>query len=97
MKFSRSAVDAFRVFEEWRPDVLSDIEMPGEDGYALIRRVRALDEEHGGRTPAIALTAYGRAQERMLSLTAGFSMHVPKPVDPRELTTIIASIAGRLA
>ena len=51
--------------------------------------------DRGGRTPAIALTAYGRAQNRMRSLTAGYNMHVPKPVDPGELTTIIASLAGR--
>jgi len=69
--------------------------MPGEDGYSLIRKVRALGGEHGGNTPAVALTAYGRVQDRMLSLTAGYTMHVPKPVDPGELTTIIASVAGR--
>ena len=91
-----SAPEALRVFEQWRPDVLvSDIEMPGEDGYALIRRIRARSVEEGGKTPAIALTAYGRAQDRMLSLTAGYSMHVPKPVDPVELTTIVASVSGR--
>jgi signal transduction histidine kinase len=91
-----SASDAFDVLQQWRPDVLvSDIEMPGEDGYSFIRRVRALDSDHGGNTPAVALTAYGRIQDRMLSLTAGYSMHVPKPVDPGELTTIIASIAAR--
>ena len=91
-----SAREAFASVQEWRPDVLvSDIEMPGEDGYALIRKVRALDAERGGKTPAIALTAYGRSQDRMLSLSAGYNMHVPKPVDPGELTTIIASVAGR--
>jgi signal transduction histidine kinase/CheY-like chemotaxis protein len=91
-----SAPEALRVFEEWHPDVLvSDIEMPGEDGYTLIRKIRARSVEEGGKTPGIALTAYGRAQDRMLSLTAGYTMHVPKPVDPVELTTIIASVAGR--
>lgn len=75
--------------------LVSDIEMPGEDGYALIRKVRALEPDAGGKTPAVALTAYGRTQDRMLSLTAGYSMHVPKPVDPGELTTIIGSVAGR--
>ena len=69
--------------------------MPGEDGYSLIRKVRALDTEHGGKTPAVALTAYGRTQDRMLSLAAGYNMHVPKPVDPGELRTIIASVATR--
>ena len=91
-----SAPDALVVFQEWRPDVLvSDIEMPAEDGYSLIRKVRALDSDHGGNTPAVALTAYGRTQDRMLSMTAGYSMHVPKPVDPGELTTIIASVSAR--
>jgi PAS domain S-box-containing protein len=91
-----SAADAMRLMQEWRPDVLvSDIEMPGEDGYALIRKVRALDPREGGRTPAVALTAYGRIEDRMRTLSAGYTMHVPKPVDPGELTTIIASVAGR--
>jgi signal transduction histidine kinase/ActR/RegA family two-component response regulator len=95
---SAAASEALTTLTRWRPDVLvSDIEMPGEDGYAFIRRVRALDAQQGGKTPAVALTAYGRTQDRMLSLTAGYSMHVPKPVDPGELTTIIASVAGRAA
>ena len=91
-----TAPEALDALREWGPDVLvSDIEMPGEDGYSLIRKVRALDPAQGGRTPAIALTAYGRTQDRILSLAAGYSMHVPKPVDPGELTTIVASVAGR--
>jgi signal transduction histidine kinase/ActR/RegA family two-component response regulator len=91
-----SAPEALILLQEWRPDVLvSDIEMPGEDGHALIRKVRALGSDRGGRTPAVALTAYGRPQDRVLSLTVGYNMHVPKPVDPGELTTIIASVAAR--
>ena len=92
----RTCLSAGQAFDEllaWKPDVLvSDIEMPGEDGYALIRRVRELDPAQGGRIAAVALTAYGRAQDRMRSLTAGYNMHVPKPVDPQELTAIIASL-----
>ena len=96
MRRALSAPEALNVLREWRPDVLvSDIEMPGEDGYALIRKVRALDPSEGGRTPAVALTAYGRTQDRIRSLAAGYSMHVPKPVDPGELTAIIASVAAR--
>ena len=96
VKTCLSAPEALAVLREWRPDVLvSDIEMPGEDGHSLIRRVRALGREHGGDTPAVALTAYGRTQDRMRSLTAGYTMHVPKPVDPGEFTTIIASLAAR--
>jgi len=70
--------------------------MPGEDGYSLIRKVRALGED-GGQVPAVALTAYGRMQDRLMSLNAGYSMHVPKPVDPVELTTIIAGLTERPA
>jgi CheY-like chemotaxis protein len=91
-----SVAEALAMLAEWRPDVLvSDIEMPDEDGYALIRKVRALEAERGGTTPAVALTAYGRTDDRVLALTAGYNMHVPKPVDPGELTTIIASLADR--
>jgi signal transduction histidine kinase len=93
---SSSAADGLKELYNWRPHVLvSDIEMPGEDGYSLIRKVRALSVADGGRTPAIALTAYGRAQDRTLALTAGFSMHVPKPVDPGEFTAIVASLGSR--
>jgi len=91
-----SAPEALEALRTWRPDVLvSDIEMPGEDGYTLIRKVRALGAAEGGHTPAVALTAYGRPQDRGLSLTAGYNMHVPKPVDPGEFTAIIASVAQR--
>jgi signal transduction histidine kinase/ActR/RegA family two-component response regulator len=89
-----SASDALAIIPGWRPDALvSDIEMPEEDGYFLIQRVRLLPEAEGGQTPAIALTAYGRPQDRSTCLAAGFNMHVPKPVDPGELTTIIAGVA----
>ena len=93
MRTCSSAAEALEAFRQSVPDVLiSDIEMPGEDGYSLIRRVRALPAEQGGRVPAVALTAYGRTQDRVQSLAAGFTMHVPKPVDPGELTTIVASV-----
>jgi signal transduction histidine kinase/ActR/RegA family two-component response regulator len=91
----RAASDALELLARWRPDVLvSDIEMPGEDGYALVRNVRALPAERGGATPAIALTAYGRTEDRVRALAAGYTMHVPKPVDPGELTAIVAGLAG---
>ena len=93
---SRSAAQGFERFVAAPPDVLiSDIEMPGEDGYALMRRIRALDPTRGGRVPAIALTAYGRREDRLHAITAGFSMHVPKPVDPAELVTLVESLALR--
>jgi signal transduction histidine kinase/ActR/RegA family two-component response regulator len=95
VRVSASAADALSIVQAWRPNVLvSDIEMPGEDGYSLIRKIRALGPSQGGRTPAVALTAYGRTHDRVLSLTAGYNMHVPKPVDPGELIAIIASMAG---
>ncbi len=81
---------------EWKPEiVISDIEMPEADGYAFMRQVRA-QEQPGTRVPAIALTAYARAEDRMRTLAAGFQMHVPKPVEPAELLTVVASLAGRL-
>jgi len=91
-----AAAAALEIVRSWRPAVLvSDLEMPGEDGLSLMRRVRALGADEGGTTPAVALTAYGRTQDRMRSLAAGYSMHVSKPVDPAELTTIIANVAAR--
>lgn len=78
------------------PDVLvSDISMPDVDGYSLIRRVRELPAERGGRIPAVALTAYGRSTDRVRALSAGFQMHLPKPVEPAELATVVASLTGR--
>ncbi|HZH91423.1 MAG TPA: ATP-binding protein, partial [Pyrinomonadaceae bacterium] len=91
-----NAADALVQLESWRPDVLiSDIEMPGEDGYTLIRKVRSLPPERGGKIPAAALTAYARAEDRMRALLAGFQLHVQKPVEPAELTAVVASLAGR--
>jgi len=91
-----NAAAGLRVLEEWKPDVLvSDIEMPGEDGYQLIGKVRQRDKEHGGATPAVALTAYARAEDRVRSLSAGYQMHLAKPFEPAELAVVIASLAGR--
>ncbi|HEY2365440.1 MAG TPA: ATP-binding protein [Polyangiaceae bacterium] len=87
----RSALDALR---NEVPDVLlSDIGMPGESGYDLIRQVRALPPERGGDVPAAALTAYVRPEDRRKVLGAGFMMHVPKPVDPAELVAVVAALA----
>ncbi|HEX8723617.1 MAG TPA: PAS domain S-box protein [Pyrinomonadaceae bacterium] len=91
-----SAAEALRLLGRERYDVLvSDIGMPEEDGYDLIRRVRALAGERGGTIPAVALTAYARAEDRMRALRSGFQMHVPKPVEPAELITVVANLAGR--
>ncbi len=89
------AVEGLRLIEEVQPDVLiSDIEMQEEDGYSLIRRVRALEAGRGA-IPAIALTAHARSADRLRALAAGFDAHVAKPVDLVELTTVIDSVARR--
>ena len=91
-----SAPEALAALQEQRPDVLlSDIGMPGEDGYSLIQRVRALSPEQGGQTPAIALTAFARAEDRIKALRAGFQNYLSKPVDTVELITLIESLLGR--
>jgi CheY-like chemotaxis protein len=90
-----SAREAMAVLAAQQPDVLlSDIGMPGEDGYALIRQVRALPDAHGGRTPAVALTAFARNEDRKRALAEGFQMHVAKPVEPAELTAAVAELVG---
>jgi signal transduction histidine kinase len=95
---ARSAREALDLVARERPDVLiSDIGMPGEDGYSLIRRVRELAPEAGGRTVAIALTAFARPEDRTRALLAGFQTHVPKPVQGSELVAVIASLTGRFA
>ncbi|MFP5286518.1 MAG: ATP-binding protein, partial [Thermoanaerobaculia bacterium] len=89
-----SAGEAMRGLDRFRPHVLlSDIGMPGEDGYALIRRVRELPPERGGRVPAAALTAFARGEDRRTALLAGYQMHVPKPVEINELATVVATLA----
>jgi PAS domain S-box-containing protein len=91
-----SATDALEAMATNVPDVLiSDIGMPGADGYALIRRVRELPAESGGRVPALALTAYARTEDRMQALRAGYQMHVPKPVELAELVAVVASLDQR--
>ncbi|MGB8510315.1 MAG: ATP-binding protein, partial [Pyrinomonadaceae bacterium] len=92
-----SARAALAALKESRPDVLlSDLGMPDEDGYSLIKRVRALPTEDGGQTPAAALTAYARVEDRVKVLHSGFQMHIPKPVEPTELVTVVANLAGRI-
>ena len=87
-----SAEEAYSLLPTFKPDVIiSDIGMPAQDGYAFMRAVRV----QGLKTPALALTAFARAEDRVRSIQAGFQMHLPKPVDPAELVTVIASLAGR--
>ena len=92
---ARSSSEAQAILDGWLPDVLlSDIEMPGEDGYALIRDVRRRAGPTG-IVPAVAVTAYGRLEDRVRVLEAGFQMHVVKPVEPSELIAVIASLVRR--
>lgn len=91
-----SASDGLSAIERLKPDVIiSDIEMPGEDGYAFIQELRSMDAEHGGRTPAVALTAYTRPEDRSRSLAAGFQLHLAKPVDADELVNAIIALANQ--
>jgi signal transduction histidine kinase/ActR/RegA family two-component response regulator len=91
-----SVAEAVEAFIEWNPDVLiSDIGMPGEDGYELIGKLRAMEAGVARRIPAIALTAYARVEDRVRALTAGFQVHVPKPIEPAELVAVVASLTGR--
>ncbi len=95
-----SAAEAYTLItsapEQERPAVIvTDIGMPAEDGYSLMRRVREWERESGAYIPAVALTAYGRAEDRVRALKAGFQMHVAKPVDPAELAIVITSLIRR--
>ena len=93
-----SALEGLEAIERWRPDVLvADIGMPVEDGYGLIRKVRALPKERGGQTPALALTAYARTEDRVRAISEGYQLHLAKPVDRVELATVVASLANRTA
>ena len=88
--------EALESLERERPNVvLSDIEMPGEDGYALIRKVRALPPDRGGQTPAAALTGLSTPADRARALQAGFQDHVAKPVDARQLVRIVTTLAAK--
>ena len=92
-----SAAEAIQELSTFRPDlIVSDIGMPLEDGYSLIRRIRALPRDTSlASTPVIALTAFARPEDRTQALLAGFNVHLTKPVDPKELLAAIADLAGR--
>jgi CheY-like chemotaxis protein len=96
MHTASSASEALVKFADVQPDVIvSDIGMPGEDGYSLIRKIRALPPELGGRTPALALTAYARGEDAQRAFAAGYQMHLTKPVEPTLLATAVANLGGR--
>ena len=94
-----SAAEAYETYEWLRPDIIvSDIGMPGEDGYSLIRNVRSKEaRERQGWTPAIALTAHARVEDRLRALSAGYQSHIGKPVEPTELVALIASLVRPIA
>jgi CheY-like chemotaxis protein len=95
VRAAASAAEALAMLEDFNPHVLvSDVGMPEEDGYDLIRKVREMEKAaHQKPVPAIALTAYTRIEDRMQALSAGFQTHVPKPVEPAELAAVIASLS----
>ena len=91
-----SVTEALIMFEAWQPDALvSDIAMPDEDGYSLIRRIRLRPPERGGAIPAVALTAYAKVEDRLTILGAGFQMYLSKPADPNELVAVVSSLTKR--
>jgi PAS domain S-box-containing protein len=96
VKTAASAAEALMYIENWKPDVLvADIGMSGEDGYGLIRKVRALSSDRGGNMPALALTAYTRPEDRVQALSAGYQIHLAKPITGPELAAAVADLAGR--
>jgi hypothetical protein len=85
------------LLERIKPHVIiSDIGMPSEDGFEFIRKVRQLPPEKGGRIPAVALTAYARAEDRLRVLRSGYQMHLSKPVELAELVAVVANVAGQI-
>jgi signal transduction histidine kinase/CheY-like chemotaxis protein len=96
VRVAGSAAQALQMLDVWKPDVLiSDIAMPEEDGYTLIRKIRARSAEESGDLPAAALTAYATTEDRVSILAAGFQMYLSKPADPGELIAVVASLAAR--
>jgi signal transduction histidine kinase/DNA-binding response OmpR family regulator len=96
VKCSESAAEAILAFEEWSPDLLvSDIGMPQEDGYGLISRLRQLKSARAKQIPALALTAYATDEDRSKAISAGFQMHLSKPIEPESLVSSIAAALGR--
>ncbi|MCW5314496.1 PAS domain S-box protein [Nostoc sp. KVJ3] len=95
VKAVSSVQAALQVIKQWNPDVLvSDIDMPDEDGYSLIHKVRSQPPELGGNIPAVALTAHARAEDQMQAIQEGYQIHLPKPIEAAELATVIASLVG---
>src|SRR5262249_29468940 len=93
VRVAGSSAQALEIIDRWIPDVLvSDIGLPGEDGYAFIKRVRDRLPAEGGNVPAVALTAHARDEDRRLALEAGYQRHVAKPPDPSELVSVVSDL-----
>ncbi|MFN2578101.1 MAG: response regulator [Pyrinomonadaceae bacterium] len=96
VRCSQSAEDAIRAFKEWQPDLLiSDIAMPDEDGFILLKRLRKLRSKRAKEIPAVALSAYASDEDRSLALSKGFQLHLRKPIEPDNLVNLIAAALGR--
>jgi signal transduction histidine kinase/DNA-binding response OmpR family regulator len=97
VKCSESAAEALDTFKTWHPDVIvTDIGMPVEDGYSLIKKLRKLRTKRAKKIPFVALTAYATSEDRARALAAGFQLHLAKPIEPKTLVRSIASAAGRV-
>src|SRR5206468_1574807 len=93
VRIAMSAGQALEIVDRWKPDiVVTDIGMPGDDGYALLRKLRSRPGDVA-LVPVVALTAYATAEDRVKLLSAGFQTHVTKPVDPIELVTVVANMS----
>lgn len=89
-----SANEGLKLFLQMKPDILiCDLAMPGEDGYSLIKKIRKLETSLNRQIPAIALTASARNEDNILSIEAGFQIHLKKPIEPTELVEIVATLA----
>jgi CheY-like chemotaxis protein len=96
VKAASSAREALDAFQQFKPDVLvSDISMPDEDGYSLIRKIRAFSPTRGGNVPAVAVTAHAGSEDIKLVLSSGFQSHVAKPVDSVYLAKVIAQVFAK--
>jgi CheY-like chemotaxis protein len=94
---AENAMEALELLKRHKPDILlSDIGMPDMDGYELLRAVRTLPSSEGGRTPAIALTAFARSEDRTRAMRAGYQVHIAKPIEPHELLAAVASLTDRM-
>jgi CheY-like chemotaxis protein len=90
------ASEALSILDEWQPDaIVSDIGMPDMDGYEFVRELRQRTAEQGGRIPALALSAFARAEDRERAMSSGYQGHIAKPVDPADLVRAIAELTGR--